>query len=134
MRKLVLPILTILTLVAIVLAVRSAPQQFIGTLTTVNTTTNYTATGVPALAFNPALQQASVTHTALTNLTSLSIDIFVNVRGDATNGMIKIGTWTPSNTNACTETVNLSQFVITNYVFFGVGTTNNVGVGGSYGQ
>lgn len=134
MRKFILPILTLLALVMIVLVVKAAPQQFIGSLTTVNTTTNYTATGVAAFTSNPTLQQATVTHTALTNLTSLSVDIFVNVRGDVTNGMIKVGTWTPSNTNACTEVVNLSQFFATNYVFFGVGTTNNVGIGGTYGN
>ena len=134
MRKFILPILTLLALAMIILVVNAAPQQFIGSLTTVNTTTNYTATGVAAFASNPYLQQGTVTHTQLTNLTSLSIDVFVNVRGDTTNGMIKVGTWTPSSTNAGTELVNLSQFVVTNYVFFGVGTTNNVGIGGTYGQ
>jgi hypothetical protein len=112
----------------------AAPQQFIGALTTVDTTTNYTSTGVSAFSANPSLLNGQITHTQLTNLTSLSVDVFVNVRGDVTNGMIKIGTWHPSSTNAGTETVTLSGMTITNYVFFGVGTTNSVGIGGSYGN
>lgn len=134
MKKLTLPFLTLLVLLAIAIVVKGSPQLFIGSLTTVDTTTNFTATGVPASAFNPALLNGQFTHTQLTNLTSLSVDVFVNVQGATTNGMIKIGTWHPSNTNACTEPVTLSGMTITNYVFFAIGTTNNVGVGGTYGQ
>lgn len=112
-----------------VFAANATPVMIFGSLVTVNnTTSNSPATS--ALAYNPALNQFTITHGSLTATSALQVNFQATL--DQTN-YVTVGTWYPQYTNATTETVNANQYFITNYVRGQAITTNSVQVGGTYG-
>ena len=122
-----------LLLTLILLAVCSAmatPTLIVGSLVAVNNTTS-NSVYTTALNYSPQLQQWSVTHTALPNTNAFYLTFRVSL--DQTNA-VAVGTWYPSNTNACTEIVPANQFNITNYVQISCTTTSSVSYSASYGQ
>jgi hypothetical protein len=130
MKKLILPILLVAALCLVWKTAPAAPTLLMGSLVTVNNTTS-NSPAVTAFSYNPTLQQFSVTHGALTSTGALTLNIQATV--DQTN-YVTIGTWTPSYTNATTETFSGSSYAITNYIRVQAVTTNSVQIGGSYGQ
>ena len=110
-------------------AAQAVPVLIFGSLVTVNnSTTNSPPTA--ALAYNPALNQFTITHGSLTATSACQVNFQVTL--DQTN-YVTVGTWYPQYTNATTEIVNANQYFITNYVRGQCVTTNSVQIGGSYG-
>jgi len=103
----------------------NAATTLLGTLVTVdNTTSNSTSVAVTSVTV-PA-QSLLVSHTLLTNTTSLTG--YAQVSLDGTN-FVDVATYTPSTTAAGTEAVTMAATNITVYLRFSAVTTNNVGVG-----
>jgi hypothetical protein len=100
---------------------------------TINNATN-TVASMQAFLYNPQLQNATITHGALTSTNELKIDIYSVYQGATTNGRVYVGTWYPSNTNAATEIVNGNSYTITNFLSLDIGTTNAVTISGTYGN
>ena len=116
---------------AIVLA-HATPVIVAGQPSTVNnTTTNYSPTA--ALAYNPADQQWSITHSSLQQTTDICIKFFATLQ-NTTNNATQVYLWYPTTTNAATEVLYAGTFTLTNYTYPQVITTNSQQLYISHGQ
>ena len=117
---------------ALCVSASAAPTPLI--YATISNTT-YTVASFSAQGYNPPLQNATITHGALSSTNALAIPIYSNSQGTTTNGRVLIGTWYPSTTNAATETIVGSNLPTpTNYLSIDITTTNAVQLTGSYGN
>ena len=96
-----------------------------------NTTTNFPATA--ALAYNPADNQWTITHSSLQQTTDICIKFFGTLQA-TTNNATQLYTWYPTTTNAATEIVYSGTITLTNYTYPQVITTNSQQVYISHGQ
>jgi hypothetical protein len=96
-----------------------------------NTTT--TNSIVYAFSYNPTLNQYSVQHGVLTATNDIAIKIYVNVTSNIVNA-VQVGTWYPNTLAAATEIIPANLFVVTNYTFTSVTTTNSQSIYMTYGQ
>jgi|GEM_PF-3440136 len=131
MRKLILFPAFLAVFLALAISAPATPTQLF-TVTVSNTTV--TIPPIQAYTYNQPLQNATITHGPLTNLTSLQINIYANYQGATTNGRVFIGTWYPTTTNAGPETISGPNYPITNWLSLDIVTTNSVPLSGSYGQ
>ena len=121
-----------LTITALLLALPaiSAPVIIAGSPATVNnTTSNFLATA--AFAYNPTLQQFSVTHGGLANTNDIKLNIQATL--DSAN-YVTVGSWSPAFTNAGTEIIYQGVYSVTNLVRCQVVTTNSQTIYISYGK
>jgi hypothetical protein len=109
----------------------AAPVMVLGTLTGVTNTTILSTTNL-ALQYNPAYQQFTLTHGALsaTNVVYFTIQSSTDGVNFVTNSI-----WYPTTNGAATEVINANTIPITNYFRIGVTATSaGATVNGSYGQ
>ena len=132
-KRTILPVVAVaLMLVAFIFLAHATPTIIAGAPAVVNnTTSNFPAS--PALAYNPADQQWSVTHGALQQTTDISIKFFATLQ-NSTNSATQVYWWYPSTTNAATEIIYAGTFTLTNYTYPQVITTNSQSMYISHGQ
>ena len=102
-----------------------ASSVLLGGLTTVNNTTSNSTSVIVSSVTVPS-QRLFVSHSGLTSINNLVG--YAQVSLDGTN-FVNIATYTPSSTNAETESVTMGSSSNAIYLRFSAVTTNSVGVG-----
>ena len=102
-----------------------ASSVLLGGLTTVNNTTSNSTSVIVSSVTVPS-QRLFVSHSGLTSINNLVG--YAQVSLDGTN-FVTVATYTPSSTNAETESVTMGSSSNAIYLRFSAVTTNSVGVG-----